>query len=120
MNRLEACNFIKKETLAWMFSFEFCEISKNTFFTEHLWTTASSRVRAEVGKYALCYSTQAATKRFSSEYPPYDFKRSTVNNWKKKITKDPESRDVQFTKVGKPNKVTLEYRIIVPPPPSDY
>ena len=24
-----------------MFSFEFCEISKNKFFTEHLWLTAS-------------------------------------------------------------------------------
>ena len=24
-----------------MFSSEFCEISKNTFFTEHLWMTAS-------------------------------------------------------------------------------
>ena len=32
----EACNFIKKETLAQVFSCEFCEISKNTFFTEHL------------------------------------------------------------------------------------
>ena len=28
-------------TLAQVFSCEFCEISKNTFFTEHLWTTAS-------------------------------------------------------------------------------
>ena len=37
----EICNFIKKETLAQVFSCEFCEISKNTFFTEHLWTTAS-------------------------------------------------------------------------------
>ena len=27
----EACNFIKKETLAQVFSCEFCEISKNTF-----------------------------------------------------------------------------------------
>ena len=35
------CNFIKKETLAQGFSFEFCEISKNTFFTEHVWTNAS-------------------------------------------------------------------------------
>ena len=34
-------NFIKKETLAQVFSCEFCEISKSTFFTEHLWTTAS-------------------------------------------------------------------------------
>ena len=37
----EACNFIKKETLAQVFSCGFCEISKNTSFTEHLWTTAS-------------------------------------------------------------------------------
>ena len=36
-----ACNFIKKETLAQVFSCEFWEISKNTFFTEHLWATAS-------------------------------------------------------------------------------
>ena len=32
----QVCNFIKKETLAQVFSCEFCEISKNTFFTEHL------------------------------------------------------------------------------------
>ena len=34
-------NFIKKETLALVFSCEFCEISKNTFFTELLWATGS-------------------------------------------------------------------------------
>ena len=38
----EASNFIKKKTLAQVFSCGFCEISKNTFFTEHLWTTASA------------------------------------------------------------------------------
>ena len=27
----QACNFIKKETLAQVFSWEFCKISKNTF-----------------------------------------------------------------------------------------
>ena len=36
-----ACNFIKQEILAQVFSCEFCEISENTFFTEHLRTTAS-------------------------------------------------------------------------------
>ena len=35
-------NFIKEEILAQMFSCEFCEIFKNTFFTEHLWATASN------------------------------------------------------------------------------
>ena len=36
--RPEAYNFTKKETLAQMFFFPcgFCEIFKNTFFTEHL------------------------------------------------------------------------------------
>ena len=33
------CNFIKKETLAQVFSCEFWEIFKNTFFTEHLRAT---------------------------------------------------------------------------------
>ena len=33
----EICNFIKKETLAQVFS---CEILQNTFFTEHFWVTA--------------------------------------------------------------------------------
>ena len=32
-------NFIKKETLAQEFSCEICEIFKNNFFTEYLWTT---------------------------------------------------------------------------------
>ena len=40
----EVCNFIQKETLAQVFSLEFCEISKNTFFTEHHWTTASEKI----------------------------------------------------------------------------
>ena len=30
-----ACNFIKKETLVLVFSCEFCETFKNTFFKEH-------------------------------------------------------------------------------------
>ena len=39
--KLQAYNFIKKETLTQVFSCEFCKIFKNTYFTEHLWTTAS-------------------------------------------------------------------------------
>ena len=39
--RPEACNFIKKEILAQVIFCEFCKISNNTFFTKHLWATAS-------------------------------------------------------------------------------
>ena len=38
----ESLFFIKKETLTQVFSCEFCEISKNTFSTQHLQTTASA------------------------------------------------------------------------------
>ena len=37
----QACSFIKKDTLAQLFSCEFCKIFKNSFFTEHLPETAS-------------------------------------------------------------------------------
>ena len=36
-----ACNFIKKETLAQVFSYEFCEIPKNTFLYRTAPVTAS-------------------------------------------------------------------------------
>ena len=35
------CNFINIETLAQVFSCEFSKISKNIFFTEYVWATAS-------------------------------------------------------------------------------
>ena len=35
------CNFIKKETLTQVFSYEFCEIFKNTIFIEQPWATPS-------------------------------------------------------------------------------
>ena len=43
LTKLQACNFIKKETLVQVFSYEFCKSSENIFFTEHLWTTASDK-----------------------------------------------------------------------------
>ena len=51
MPESQACNISEKETLTLVFSCEFCEISKNTFFTEHLWTTASeaAEFRCAVG-----------------------------------------------------------------------
>ena len=43
----EARNFIKKETLVQVFPCEFCQISRTTFFTEHLWTTASEAFQSK-------------------------------------------------------------------------
>ena len=35
--------FIKIETLAQVFSYEFCKIPQNIFFTENVWVTASEK-----------------------------------------------------------------------------
>ena len=37
---MKTCNFIKKETLTYVFSYKFCEILKNNFLTKHLQTAA--------------------------------------------------------------------------------
>ena len=39
--RFKPATLLKKEIMAQMFSCEFCEIFKNTFFTEHLRRSAS-------------------------------------------------------------------------------
>ena len=41
LKKLQGLQLIKNETLTHVFSCEFCEISKKTFFIEHLRTTAS-------------------------------------------------------------------------------
>ena len=46
-SQASACNFMKKETLAPMFSCKFCEISKNTFFKENL-CAITSYMRTEI------------------------------------------------------------------------
>ena len=50
-----ACNFSTKETLGQMFSCEFYEISKNSFFTEHLRATTGFEevVKAIISKVCL-------------------------------------------------------------------
>ena len=40
--RPQICNLITKEKLTQLFSYEFCEIFKNTFFKEYLCATASA------------------------------------------------------------------------------
>ena len=60
----EACNFIKKETLAQVFSFEFCEISKNTFSYRTPLVAASIRtlkslmgIKHTKGKRSVAFKT---------------------------------------------------------------
>ena len=54
-NTCARVNFIKKETLAQVFSCEFCEISKNTFSSRTPLVTASAMTFIHLGVY-LCKS----------------------------------------------------------------
>ena len=56
--RPQACNFIKIETMAQVFSYEFCEISKNTFFTEHVWAIASEPCLFQIPSKSKIYKEQ--------------------------------------------------------------
>ena len=58
----QACNYIKKETLAQVFSCEFWEIYKSTFFTEHLWTTASGNSLRN--RHLLSWIKEITKKKF--------------------------------------------------------
>ena len=44
-SQAEACNFIKKQTLAQVFSCEFCKISKNTFYYRTPFVAASAFIK---------------------------------------------------------------------------
>ena len=59
-------NFIKKETLAQGFSCEFCKIFKDTFFTEHLWVTASFLQQLLALYFATIYSWQLSSSEVVS------------------------------------------------------
>ena len=50
-----ALNFMRKETLAQLFSFEFCNIFKNTVFIENLQATASAKLK-QVSYFAPSFS----------------------------------------------------------------
>ena len=57
---VRTATLFKLETLAQVFSCEFCEFSKSTFFTEHVWVTASLICGKNTRKFinSLLYSYQ--------------------------------------------------------------
>ena len=89
--RPDACNFIKKETLAQVFLSEFWEMSKNTFFIEHLRTTASDNsvfIVEEVYSNKTYFVTSLfddVIKKFHQRYQKSTI--VTTVSWKYKLMK---------------------------------
>ena len=57
MPESQACNLIKKETLAQVFSCEFCEISKNAFLHRTPLVAASERISRFYISLSFCKFT---------------------------------------------------------------
>ena len=68
--RVSTCNFIKKETLARVFSFEFCEISKSTFISplgDCFWKGCWNALKYSTGKtFANYLKSEAANALYSN------------------------------------------------------
>ena len=75
----QACNFIKKEPLAQVFFCEFCEIYKNTFFTEHSWGAAS----LNLSKKKLGRNTRSPTIAIDQNLREIDNSSIWIGNFKK-------------------------------------
>ena len=61
-----------------MFSCEFCEISKNTFFTEHVWVTAFENVIVDKEARRRFISILLLWK--SVDYPPENKSKEISKN----------------------------------------
>ena len=61
--RPQACNFIKKEFLAQVFSCKFCEIFKNNFFAKHLLETASVFLSSLKRRYKMFWSLHSVISK---------------------------------------------------------
>ena len=76
------CNFFKKETLTQVFSCEFCEISKNTFFTEHVWATAFDHIKktfeTSTGSHPVFFLAELR-ELFNKTYQQYTNKVCSVH-----------------------------------------
>ena len=65
-----AYNFIEKESLAQLFSCEFCEIFKNSFFTELLWATASADILQNSCELLLLLETKSFYRLLPTRHLP--------------------------------------------------
>ena len=89
--------FTKKETLAQVFSCEFCEFFKSNFFTEHLRVTASVCL-------SLSFFQPISTERYVSyKYQSFDFIWNTTLDWNRLFQKFRKGFSIQS--LNKPSDI---------------
>ena len=62
----------------------------------------TEKIKTEVGTYALIHGTKTALERFNKIYPKYTFPRTSIKDWKFRIKKDKEVKNI-FKRKSQPN-----------------
>ena len=80
-------NFFKKEPLAHVFSIEFCEIFKNTFFIEHIWWLLLCLYKyAVIAKIQCSEPASILIPRLLDVFPDSFSRKSVFNKDEKNIS----------------------------------
>ena len=63
------------------------EVKKQVAKSTVKYNYVPSKIKEEIGRYALIHGTKSAIDRFSKVYTKYSFKRTTINGWKESCKK---------------------------------
>ena len=63
------------------------EVKKQVAKSTVKYSNVPSKIKEEIGRYALIHGTKSAIDRFSKVYTKYSLKRTTLNGWKESCKK---------------------------------
>ena len=85
------------------------EVKKQVAKSTGKYSNVPSKIKEEIGRYALIHGTKSAINRFSKVYTKYSLKRRTVNGWKESCKKNKNDQPIaSIQKKGRPNLVDDE------------
>ena len=85
------------------------EVKKEVAKSTVKYSNAPSKIKEEIGRYALIYGTKSAIDRFSKVYTKYSLERTTVSGWKESCKKKKNHQPIApIQGKGRPNLVDDE------------
>ena len=80
------------------------EVKKQVAKSTVKYSDVPSKIKEEIGRYALIHGTKSAIDRFPKVYTKYSLKRTTVNGWKESCKKKKNNQlIVPIQRKGRPN-----------------
>ena len=80
------------------------EVKKQVAKSTVKYSNVPSKIKEEIGRYALIHGTKSAIDRFPKVFTKYSLKRTTVNGWKESCKKKKNNQPiVPIQRKGRPN-----------------